>query len=337
MDTTFIWLIIFVLSLAALVKGADWLLRSSEKIGLAIGLSPFVIGVLVVSLGTSFPELVAAFFASFRGVAEFAPANAVGSNVANILLVVGVTALLSKKIRITRELIDVELPLLAIGTVIFLGVAWNGQIIFWEAALMVLVYVIYLFYIFIYQDGSSDTDSDHDSEEGRLVPSRFKQRGYEDENGKTLPQVSLTDLASFFLGALFLVLGSHYLVDSVQILGDEFRLLDVGGITIIGVAIGTSLPELLVSVKAAVNHNSEMALGNIFGSNAFNMLMVVGLPGLFFGAELDTTTLEVGLPALAAVTLLFVITGISQRIHMWEGAFFLMLYILFISMLLGVS
>ncbi len=334
------WIGVFIVSVFFLVKGADWLLYASERLGLAIGLPPFIIGVLMVSLGTSFPELIASFFAAAEGLTEFASANAVGSNLANILLVVGISALVAGRLTVTRDLIDVELPLLAMGTVLFLGVTWNGEIIFLEAALMVLVYVIYIFYTFFhYDEGEREASPE-------ALPSRKERReqagpGLAGEAKIDQRKVLLRDLIWFVLGALFLFLGSRYLVDSVVGLSEMELMkglgISVGVITLLAVAIGTSLPELLVSIKAALRNKPEVALGNVFGSNAFNMMIVVGLPALFYGASLDEVTYSVGLPVLGVVTFLFVISGISRRIHMWEGAFYLVLYALFVLMLLGVS
>ena len=108
-----------------------------------------------------------------------------------------------------------------------------------------------------------------------------------------------------------------------------------GVISITAIAFGTSLPELLVSVKAARMGKSELAVGNVFGSNAFNALMVVGIPGLFSTLTLDTATLSFGIPAMAIVTLIFIISGISRTIYHWEGMMFLMLYFLFILKFVG--
>jgi len=106
-----------------------------------------------------------------------------------------------------------------------------------------------------------------------------------------------------------------------------------GVIAITAVAVGTSLPELLVSAKAALQKKSEIALGNIFGSNVFNALVVIGLPGLFHVLPVDDQTFTIGVPTMALATLLFVISGISRRIHIWEGAFYLSVYVLFIAKL----
>ncbi|GBE16317.1 putative calcium/sodium:proton antiporter [bacterium BMS3Abin15] len=107
------WIIVFVVSMIVMVKGADWLLSSSEKIGLVIGLSPFIAGVLIVGIGTSFPELIVSLVAAFKDVTEIITANAVGSNISNILLIIGTAAVVGKRLVVTKSLIDLDLPMLA--------------------------------------------------------------------------------------------------------------------------------------------------------------------------------------------------------------------------------
>ena len=129
-----------------------------------------------------------------------------------------------------------------------------------------------------------------------------------------------------------LTFGAKYLIDSLVQLSIILNLA-VGTIAITAVAVGTSLPELFVSLRATFQKKSEIALGNIFGSNIFNSFVVIGLPGLFYSLPVDSQTLFVGVPTMAGATLLFVISGISRRIHMWEGAFYLSLYVLFLAKL----
>ena len=126
---TIVWIIVFIVSLAALVKGADWFLESSEKIGLAFGLSPFIIGVLIVGLGTSFPELASGISAILQNASEIVPANAIGSNISNILLIVGIAAIIGRRLTVTKSLIDLDIPLLALSTVLLLGILWDKQVI----------------------------------------------------------------------------------------------------------------------------------------------------------------------------------------------------------------
>jgi cation:H+ antiporter len=303
------WIVVFIVSLVVLVRGADWLLVSAEKIGLKIGMSPFVVGVTIVAFGTSLPELISSFVAVSQGLSEFVVANAVGSNIANILLVVGLATLVSKRLQVTKDLIDLDLPLLAISTSIFLLVAWDGSVNFFESLFLIATYIIYLGFSLIYTD---------------------------DESTKAPKNVEVTtkDILMLVIGAAGLALGAKYLIDSVEQLA---IILDIapGVIAITAVAIGTSLPEVLVSVKAAARRQSEVALGNVFGSNIFNLLAVVGLPGIFGELMVDQRTLMIGLPVLFMSTLLFIISGISRRVHVQEGALFLLLYVIFIAKLFG--
>lgn len=308
--TLIFWIGLFVVSLMVLVKGADWFLASSEKLGLAAGLSKFVVGVVIVGLGTSFPELVSSIFAIIGGAPEIASANAIGSNIANILLVVGVSAVVARKLTTSKNLIDLELPLLALSTIMFLVAAWDKVVTLPEAILLVGTYVIYLIYTM---------------HEG-------KKEMTEEEKSAKRPRFTVKDFGILLAGLLGLVFGSKYLIDSVVSISDILQI-SAGAISLAAVAIGTSLPELLVSVKAAMKGNSEVALGNIFGSNAFNLMVVVGLPALFARVPLDMQTFAVGLPFLIIATLLFIISGISQRMYLWEGAMYIMLYVFFIGKL----
>lgn len=309
---TLFWIGLFIISVMVLVKGAGWFLASSEKIGLAAGLSRFVVGVVIVGLGTSLPELISGLAAVFQGAPEIVAANAIGSNIANILLVAGFAAVIARRLVTTKNLIDLELPLLATSTVLFIGAAWDKVVTFPEAIILVTTYIIYLLYTMI---------------EGR----KEGEKEVEEEK-RNRPKVSKKDILFLLMGVLGLVFGSKYLIDSVINLSEILNIA-TGAIALAAVAIGTSLPELVVSTKAALKGKSEVALGNIFGSNAFNLLMVVGVPALFTRLPLDSQTFVIGVPVLIVVTILFIISGISQRMYLWEGAMYLMIYIFFIGKL----
>lgn len=304
------WIAVFVISLFALVKGADWLLVSAEKIGLKIGLSPFVVGITIVAFGTSFPELISSFVAMSQGVSEIVAANAIGSNITNILLVAGISAVVARRLAVTKDLIDLDLPQIAITTAIFVAIAADGQIVFFESIFLLITYLIYLGFSLIYKD---------DEAHKKVVR----------------PKVTTTDLLMLVIGIIGLAIGARYLIDSIVALADILAV-NTGVIAITAVALGTSLPELIVSVKAALRRRSEVALGNIFGSNVFNILVVVGLPGIFGTITMDAKTWTIGLPMLAISTLLLVISGISRKIHVQEGALYILLYVIFIAKLFGI-
>jgi cation:H+ antiporter len=306
-----LWIIVFIVSLFVLVKGADFLIESSEKIGLSLGLSPFIVGVMIVGIGTSLPELISSIASVLQGVPEVVAANAVGSNIANILLVVGAAAVVGRNILFSKNLIDIDLPLLAISTVLFTSVLIDGTITKGEGLFLLITYLFYFLYTF------------------------FQRNGGEKEEKSIRPKVTKKDILFLFLGLGGLVFGAQYLIESLIELS---LLLNIGVavITITAVALGTSLPELLVSIKAALQGKAEVALGNIFGSNIFNGLVVLGVPALFTALPVDEKTLFIGVPLMAAATLLFVISGISKRIHLWEGTFFLLLYAFFTLKLFAV-
>ncbi|PCI27588.1 conjugal transfer protein TraR [Candidatus Wolfebacteria bacterium] len=308
-----IWILVFVIALGILVKSSDWLLQSSSKVGFALGLSPFVVGVIIVGMGTSLPELVSSFAALFSGLPEVPVANAIGSNIANILLVVGAASIFGGSLSVTKSLIDLDLPLLLAGTALFIGVVADKVVTLPEAVILLVGYVIYLLYTLTHKENEGIDD-------GKAHPPR--------------PKIKAMDVTYLVVGVAGLAVGSRYLISAVIEISEMLNIA-TGVIAISAIAIGTSLPELLVSVKAAIKGQSEVALGNIFGSNMFNILVVVGLPGLFGVLVLDPKTFAIGIPTLITATLLFVISGIPKKIYVWEGAFYLLIYVLFMGKLFG--
>ncbi len=332
---TLLLIFIFTVSVVGLVKGADWFLESSEKIGLVLGLSPFIVGVTIVSLGTSFPELFTGVMAVIQGAPEIVSANAIGSNIANILLVVGFSALFGGNLVVTKSLIDLDLPLLAIGTAVLLAVIYpflGGEVLVSrpEAIVLVMAYVIYFIYTVTHEPPTPEEDL-------KTLPSRKERRDHisSKEDSDIRPNLKPQDIILLLIGVTLLAFGSNYLIDSVVKIS-EIHQIGVGVVSIIAVAIGTTLPELFVSIKAAREGNSELALGNIFGSNLFNSFMVIGVPGIISEIPLDGETFRIGIPFLILATILFVISGISKKIHSYEGAFYLLLYFLFIIKIFGI-
>jgi len=314
------WILIFILSLALLVKSADWLVESSEKIALYLKISPFIIGVTIVAIGTSMPELATAFASTLKGATEIVVATVIGANVHNIFLVIGLAAILARRLMIKRSLIDLDLPLLAISTVIFLSVAYDGEITWQDGLLLLITFLIYLAYT-IYERKEEKGEVKGIVE---IIPGSVEK----------VEKLNLKVFLFLILGVIGLVIGAKYTVESALQLANLLKLLP-SVIAIIGIAFGTSLPELLVSVRAAWKKKYEIALGNIFGSNVFNILIVTGLPAFVTTVKIDPITLTIGFPFLIAATLLFVISGISGRIHIWEGSLYVLAYIVFCLKFLG--
>jgi len=314
------WILIFILSLALLVKSADWLVESSEKIALYLKISPFIIGVTIVAIGTSMPELATAFASTLKGATEIVVATVIGANVHNIFLVIGLAAILARRLMIKRSLIELDLPLLAISTVIFLSVAYDGEITWQDGLLLLITFLIYLAYT-IYERKEEKGEVKGIVE---IIPGSVEK----------VEKLNLKVFLFLILGVIGLVIGAKYTVESALQLANLLKLLP-SVIAIIGIAFGTSLPELLVSVRAAWKKKYEIALGNIFGSNVFNILIVTGLPAFVTTVKIDQITLTIGFPFLIAATLLFVISGISGRIHIWEGSLYVLAYIVFCLKFLG--
>lgn len=309
------WGLLLVMSLVVLVKGADSFIEAAEKIGKALKFSPFVIGVLLVGIGTSLPEFASSVAALFTGNVEIITANAVGSNITNILLIVGVLAVLAKKFVIKQDLLASELSLFVVSTSLFIGVAFDGVITMLESALLAVAFLIYLFYILF---GNSED-----------APAVAKYKA-EISPGK----VTTGTIASFVIGLCAVLLGARFLIESVVNIS-EILNIGTGVIAITIIALGTSLPELFVSLSALRGGSAEVAIGNIFGSNAFNILFAVGIPGIFGTLVLDPKTLSIGIPVLAVASFIFVISGIAKRIYRWEGLMFLVYYAFFVIKVIG--
>ena len=310
--TPMLWIGVFILSLLALVKGADFLLGSAERIGKYFKLPAFVIGALIVGIGTSLPELASSIAAVLSGESEIVVANAVGSNIANILLVAGLSAIVGRTIVSTKNLVNLEVSLLMLSTVLFLGVAYDGVITQIEALLVTLSFIIYFCYLLFHRE---DVDTQ--------------------AIGDPVTEITLKDYGLLVLGSALLGLGANYLIESVIAISQIFNI-SPGVISISAIAVGTSLPEILVSVKAVMRGQTDMAFGNVFGSNVFNMLMIVGTVGVFTELAIDERTLLIGLPMLAVSTLTFIIASMAMRIYIWEGLMFLVFYLFFMLKIFGI-
>ncbi|MCD6442043.1 calcium/sodium antiporter [bacterium] len=310
----FVWILVFIFSLTLLVKSADWLIESGEKIGLALKIPPFIIGVTIIAIGTSLPELASSLAAVIKGQTELVVANVIGSNIANILLIIGISSLFAKTLIVKRDLIDLDSPLLIAVTGIFLFVVWDKKIVLAEGLLLIAAFVVYLLYtIFQKRDKIKKPKLDID------------------KKGK---QIDKKVFAFLVLGIVGLLLAANYTIDSMVKIAEIFKIPS-SLIAVTALAIGTSLPELVVSAKAAFKKRYEIALGNIFGSNIFNILLVAGVPSLIKPLIVEEPIFVVGIPFLVLATLIFVISGISKKIHFWEGLMYILIYILFILNICG--
>lgn len=296
------------IALFALVRGADMFVIGAKQIGATLGMSKFAIGVLIVGFGTSLPELASSIAAVTSGASEIVLANVVGSNITNILLVVGVLATLGGRIVIKRDLIKTELPIFFIASAHFIAVIYDGLVDRLEAMLLLGTFAAYMWYLFV---EARDEDSIELQKNGRR------------------PQLEARSIAFVVIGVGAVLLGAHYTVENVVALAYIFSV-PIGLVSIAAIALGTSLPELFVSLQAIKTGEAELAIGNIFGSNAFNILVVAGLPGLIAPLVADAVVMQLGVGVLLAASAIFFVNGLARQIMRWEGMMMLLFFAFFI-------
>jgi len=293
-------------ALFVLVRGADLFVDGAKQVGAAFGMSSFAIGVLIVGLGTSVPELASSLAAVFNGTTEIVIANVVGSNITNILLIVGVLALLGGPIMISRNLLTTELPIFFIATVHFVASIYDGVIDRVEAMLLVGTMIAYIWYLL--------------SASNRTPVS---------ENPEERISIQIKSVVFIILGLAAVLVGAHYTVESAVAIATGLAI-PIGLVSIAAIAIGTSLPELFVSIQAVRNNETDLAIGNIFGSNAFNILLVVGVPGLISPLVADVVVMELGLLIMIAASLILFVSGLARQIQKWEGVMMLLFFAFFL-------
>ena len=317
--TLTLWVAVFIVSLIALVKSADWFTEGAEELGVFLGVPSYVVGVTIVAIGTSLPELVSSIFAVAKGSPEIVAGNAVGSNITNIFLVLGLAAILGGRLKVSRDIVKIDLPMLASSAALLGFTAIDGTIsrgdglILFAGALIYGVYGVTM------------------SRPSRVTQAKIEAAITEDlklERGRLRPLVVLKLLGA----AVVLYFAAEYTIRAVIELS---TLIDVGTdvIAISAVALGTSLPELVVSVVAARRGKLEIAIGNVLGSNVFNAFAVVGIPALISPLPVSHSVLTIGLPFMAVATVLYFFMAQDREVTRWEGMPLVLFYILFLGML----
>ncbi|MEM9265802.1 MAG: calcium/sodium antiporter [Cyanobacteria bacterium P01_F01_bin.13] len=328
MDSLPLLLLIFLIGLATLVVASDFFTDAAEKLGLAMGLPPFIVGVTIVSMGTSLPELLSSLFGIFQGASEVVASNVIGSNIANICLVVGTAAIMSTKIlRVMYNLISVDLPLFVGSAFLFALMASSDQrFTRGESLILVIGYILYLFYIL---KSSDETSQQHQTNDNSGVEMPGSPPG-----SPTQVSQSLREFLILVLSGIFIFLGANYTINSLIQISDRLNIgKDI--IAISAVAIGTSLPELMVTINAALKGKAELAVGNVVGSNIFNIFVVVGIPGLIRELPVSDNILSHSVPTLLAASLLMFFIVQDNKITIWEGWLFILLYAWFMGTVFG--
>lgn len=307
-------LFLFVLGLILLVEGAELLVRGSSRLATASGISPLVVGLTIVAFGTSAPELAVALGATWSGQPDLALGSVVGSNIANILLILGVAALISPLV-VVPQILRLDIPVMIGVSGLLLALALDGRIGRADSALLVAGLLAYTGWTIVQSRRAS----------AALVADFATEYG----DARSLSaRVLLGQLALVAGGLAMLTLGAGWLVDGAVSAAQYLGVSDlIIGLTV--VAIGTSLPEVAASAVASLRGEREIAIGNVVGSCIFNILSVLGLAGLFSpaGISIPASALWFDLPVMLAVALACLpIAFHGYAILRWEGALLLAYY-----------
>jgi cation:H+ antiporter len=313
-----IWIPVFIVSILVLIKAAEYFTKSAEQIGLAFRLPQFIIGVTIVAIGTSLPEIISSVFAVVRNSSEIVIGNVIGSNVANIFLVLGTAVLVSKKLILKYNIIHIDLPLLLGSTFLLVLTTMDGIFNIYEGILCLCGFFVYILHAVTAE-----------KEIKKITMGKIQK-----ENKKRV-RLRVKPIIILILSGFFIYIGAKYSIESVIALSE---LLTVGkeAIAASAVAIGTSLPEMIVSITAARKGNPEIAIGNILGSNIFNVLAVMGIPVLFGPIHIPQNMITFGLPILIIATFLFTFMAWDREIRRFEGCFLIIFYAFFIGKLFNI-
>ncbi len=307
----YLWIVLIVLGFALLIKGADWFVDGASGIARRCKISPLVIGLTVVAFGTSLPELCVSVSSAIRHATDISIGNVVGSNITNILLILGFSALIHK-LPVQRNSVMLDIPVLLLASVLLIGLgAWGNALSWWDGLVLIAVFSVYMALLF------RGARKEQREKSLNAVPEEPQEE--EEPKGKFGAWYAAMLHKTWFLIALtlvglgFIVGGGQLLVEGACYVAKYFGVSErIIGLTV--VAIGTSLPELVTSVVAAAKGETDIAVGNVIGSNIFNIFMVAGVASLFYPLTFTPNgNLIDALVALGAALLLFICALCGKR------------------------
>jgi len=307
-----LWVIFLLLAgFVLLVGGAEFLVRGASQLATDLGISPLVVGLTVVAFGTSSPELAVSVLSAHSGQAGIALGNVVGSNICNILLILGLSALVAPLV-VSRQVVRLEVPIMIGVSILLILFALDGVIGRLEGILFFAGVVIYT--VWTIRRSRRETREQSPPEDEQSIGSRAGLR---------------MQILQIVGGLVLLGVGSKWLVDGAVSVATFFGVSDlVIGLTV--VAVGTSLPELATSVLASLRGQRDLAVGNVVGSNIFNILVVLGLTAIFApaGVPVPRSALTFDLPVMLAVAIACLPIFFSKHlIARWEGGLFFVYYL----------
>ncbi len=312
MSVEVLWtVLLLVVSIGVLSKSADFFVDGARNLGIHLRFPAFIVGVTLVAMGTSLPELVASLTGVIRGKPDIAVGNVIGSNITNVTLIWGIAAIMAGRINLRFSFLEVDLPFFIGSALLLFFTLWDGAFSVPEAVLFIGGFIVYVSY-------TSTTRR------------RGKRRKEPEEAAPTMtvPKALLWLVG----GSVGIYFGADYAVEAL------IRLSELGHVStellaMTVMALGTSLPELAVTISAARRGHPEIALGNVIGSNIFNTFLVMGVPGLWGTIPISEDSLAFSLPLMMGVSLLFFFVMQSRRVVHWQGWFLLLFYVYFIGKL----
>lgn len=312
---TVVWSLVLIGSLVTLIKSSDSFTNSAEKIGVHFGIPAFIVGATIVAFGTSLPELITSILAVLRNSSEIVVGNVLGSNIANIFLVLGIAAIISNKIKITYKIVHVDLPFFVGSTFLLAAAIWDRSFNLPEAIFFIIGLIIFILYTVQKSRKKNTTDINETSQKKDPFP--------------------FSALLILCISSGFIFLGAKYTIESVInlsiILSIQKEIIAVSA-----VALGTSLPELAVTIISAKKGKSEIAVGNIIGSNLFNTFAVMGIPALFGPLLIPESIITFVLPMFLISVALFYVICHDNEVTKWEGWLLILFYIFFSGKLFNI-
>lgn len=357
-DSMAINIVLLVLGVIIVLKGADWLTDGAVNIATRFGVSQMVIGLTIVAMGTSMPEFCVSMVSALKGTPDLAVGNVVGSNTLNTLLIVGCSALVAP-IMVKRSSVKRDIPFAVVASLLMFLFCLDGAIGRVDAAVLFAGFCLFMFVTLKYaktteepaaavatngatttaipEASSSETSaSETSTSQASAHEASSSETSDHEASSSEASQVSGTSMLKavvmLVVGLLCLIAGSNMFVDNASFVASSLGVSDaVIGLTI--VAGGTSLPELATSMVSAKKGNSDIAIGNVIGSNVFNILMIIGITGLVKPMHIaGITTLDL-IMMLASMLLMWFFCRTTYKVKRWEGAVLTIVYIAYLTLL----
>lgn len=348
-DSMAINIVLLVLGVIIVLKGADWLTDGAVNIATRFGVSQMVIGLTIVAMGTSMPEFCVSMVSALKGTPDLAVGNVVGSNTFNTLLIVGCSALVAP-IMVKRSSVKRDIPFAVVASLLMLLFCLDGAIGRVDAAVLFAGFCLFMFVTLKYakttekpaaavatngaatataiSEASTSQTSAHDASSSETSSSEASSSEASQASGTSM----LKAVVMLVVGLLCLIAGSNMFVDNASFVASSLGVSDaVIGLTI--VAGGTSMPELATSMVSAKKGNSDIAIGNVIGSNVFNILMIIGITGLVKPMHIaGITTLDL-IMMLASMLLMWFFCRTTYKVKRWEGAVLTIVYLAYLTWL----